>query len=117
MKEHAVSNRISRDIVNLLIARGMTPGEIAGTLDVTKSFISRVKSGARNFTLNHLSLLEEAVGQSLPLLLIEAIPTDTFSQKQKRVINSCRHLLKTMGSGRQGTQSESKKPAARTRAA
>ena len=58
MKEYVVSCRISRDIVNLLISRGMIASKIAHTLGVSKSFISRVKAGTRNFTLNQLDSAE-----------------------------------------------------------
>ncbi len=109
MKEHTVSNRISRDIVNLLITRGMTASEIAGTLDVTKSFISRVKAGTRNFTLNHLATLEDFVGESLPLLLIEAIPQELIAPQHRHVYESCIHLLETTGPGRRGAQRDQPK--------
>ncbi len=88
MKEHTVSARMSRDIVNLLVERGMSQSSIAELLGVTKSFISRVRAGTRNFTLNHLGLLEEALGQSLPLLLIEAISTESFSTSLRHVFES-----------------------------
>jgi len=79
MKEPAVSSRISRDVVNLLVSRGMTLTQIARTLGVTKSYISRVKAGTRNLTLDHLARLEEELGESLPVLLIKAVPRETVS--------------------------------------
>ena len=118
MKEQTVSCRISRDIVNLLVNRGMTPLQLASALGVTRSFISRVKSGTRNFTLNHLSVLEELVGESLPILLIEAIPKEMVAPEHRPIHEACIRLLETTGAGRRGMRREqSKKRRAGTKAA
>jgi len=118
MTKHPVSSRISRDVVNLLCDRGMNLTQIAQMLGVSKSYISRVKAGTRNFTLEHLSRLEAAVGESLPLLLIHAIPRDTMSPQLRRLHDITQRLLKTTGSANRAAPPEhGKKRGARTRAA
>ena len=100
MTKHTVSSRISRDVVNLLCDRGMTLTQIAQSLGVTKSYISRVKAGTRNFTLEHLSKLEDVLGESLPLLLINAIPRNSMSPQLRRLRDVTQRLLKSTGAGK-----------------
>ena len=104
-----ISSRISRDVVNLLVDRGMTLTEIAKMLEVTKSYISRVKSGTRNFTLDHLAKLEQAVGESLPWLLIKAVPRDSVSPKLRPLYDSTLRLMETTGSGTRAAKREPQK--------
>jgi len=102
MTKHTVSERISRDVVNLMVERGMTLTEIAKVLGVTRSYISRVKAGTRKFTPDHLSALEEALGASLPVLLIEAIPRELVKPQLARLHDITLELLKSTGSGIHG---------------
>ena len=74
MQRRSVSNSFSVDVVEYLLQRGMSLADIASTLGVTKSFVSRVKSRQRNLTVDHLLILERILGKPLPLLLIEATP-------------------------------------------
>ena len=118
MPKHTVSSRISGDVVNLFSDRGMTLTQIGEMLDVSKSYISRVKAGTRNFTLEHLSKLENTLGESLPLLLINAIPPESMSPELRRLHDVTRHLLETTGAGSHGGRREqTKKRGARTKAA
>ena len=119
MTKPAVSTRISRDVVNLLVSRGMTLTHIAQTLGVTKSYISRVKAGTRNFTLDHLARLEMELGESLPVLLIKAVPRETVSPSLWLLYESALELLENTGSGNRPARNESrhKRRSARTKAA
>lgn len=73
---------ISSDIVEYLqTERAMTLQEIGDELNLSKSFISKVRRGKRNFTLNDLMELEIAQGEPLPLLLIEAININPLPSK------------------------------------
>jgi transcriptional regulator with XRE-family HTH domain len=74
MADRVVSSALSGDVIDLLVKRGMTLTEIALAIGTTKSFISRVKSKARSLTIDHLVALEEAVGEPLPMLLLQATP-------------------------------------------
>jgi transcriptional regulator with XRE-family HTH domain len=120
MTKPAVSTRISRDVVNLLVSRGMTLTRIAQTLGVTKSYVSRVKAGTRNFTLDHLARLEMELGESLPVLLIKAVPRETVSPALWPLYQSALELLENTGSGRSRparSESHYKRRRARTKAA
>jgi transcriptional regulator with XRE-family HTH domain len=118
MNEPAVSSRISRDEVNLLVSRGMTLTQIARTLGVTKSYISRVKAGTRNFTLDHLAKLEAEPGESLPVLLIKSVPRETVSPSLWPLYESTLKLLEQTNPRPANKQSESsKRRRARKRAA
>jgi len=74
MPDRVVSSKLSGDMIDLLVARGMTLTQIAHATGTTKSFISRVKSRSRSLTIDHMVALEEAVGEPLPLLLLKATP-------------------------------------------
>ena len=74
MPERLVSSRLSCDVIEFLCRRGMTLTEIGIAIGATKSFISRVRSGERGLTIDHLIALEQKVGEPLPLLLLKATP-------------------------------------------
>ena len=99
MAKYSVSARFSRDVVNLLVARGMTLTEIASLLGVTKSYISRVKAGTRKFTLDHIAILEDKLDASLPVLLVEAVPRELVKPELRRLHDMTLELLRTTGSG------------------
>ena len=118
MSKYAVSERISRDVVNLMVDRGMNLTEIARILGVTKSYISRVKTGTRKFTLDHLALLESALGASLPVLLVEAVPRELVKPELRRLHDMTLKLLQSTGSGVHGARTEgTKKRRAKKKAA
>jgi len=77
MPDRAVSSALSGDVIDLLVARGMTLTQIAQATGTTKSFISRVKSRSRSLTIDHMVALEEVVGEPLPLLLLKATPVSS----------------------------------------
>ncbi len=80
MEHRTVSTRLSADIVDYLLANDFSLTELAGLIGVTKSFLSRVRSRQRSFTVDHLVALESVLGKPLPLLLLEATPRSTLSQ-------------------------------------
>lgn len=52
--------------------QGHNQNRIAELLNVTKSFISRVASGQRALTIEHLAMLEHALGKSMAALVLDA---------------------------------------------
>lgn len=113
MPEKQVSSRISRDIVNLFVDRGMTITQLAKHLGVTKSYVSRVKSGARSFTIDHLEKLEHAVGAPLPLLLIQAIPRKAVARYLLPLYDATRRMLTHADSRASMPRKSRKQPAKR----
>ena len=77
MADRVVSSRLSQDVIDLLLDRGMTLTAIAKSIGVTKSFLSRVKSRQRSLTIDHLIELEKELGEPLPLLLMAATPIES----------------------------------------
>ena len=96
MNEPNVSNRFSRDVIDLLIERGMNVTRIASLLAVSKSYISRVKAGKRSLTLDHLAVLERKLGSPVALLLMESIPRDTVAPKARPLYDATLRLLRRM---------------------
>lgn len=99
MAKYSVSTRFSRDVVTLLVNRGMSLTEIAEVLGVTKSYISRVKSGTRKFTLDHLEILEDFLQASLPVLIMEATPRESVRPELRPLHDMTLKLLRSVGSG------------------
>src|SRR5215210_8614634 len=88
MNERVVSSSVSANVVELLLSRGMTMTDIAVAIGATKSFVSRVKSRSRGFTIDHLTALEASLGEPLPLLLLEATPIESVPTKLKPLYRS-----------------------------
>ena len=99
----------STNVVELLLARGMTLAEIAVAIGATKSFVSRVKSRSRGFTIDHLTALEASLGEPLPLLLLEATPIDSVPANLKPLYRSTAKVL----GGRRPTAKPAKRPGKR----
>ena len=93
MPEAPASNRTSREVVDLLVARGIPALRIAGLLRVSRSYISRVKAGTRSLTLDHLATLEEELRIPVPLLLMEAIPRERVSRNLRPLYDATMKLL------------------------
>lgn len=93
MAKRTVSAQMSRDIVQLLLQRGMTLTSLADMLRVSKSYISRVSSGSRNFTLNHLAALERHLGEPLPWLLLDAIDPESIKPELRTLYRSTAKVL------------------------
>src|SRR5438034_9502498 len=98
MLKRTVSPQFSRDVVNLLVERGMTLSGIARLLRVSKSYISRVKSGSRNFTLDHLARIEREIDQSIPVLMVQAIPRNSLEPELRPLYDATIQLLQSTGS-------------------
>jgi transcriptional regulator with XRE-family HTH domain len=97
----------SANVVELLLGRGMSLSEIAVAIGATKSFVSRVKSRSRGLTIDHLIALEAALGEPLPLLLLEATPIDSVPANLKPLYRSTAKVL--------GARRSTGKPAKRAR--
>jgi transcriptional regulator with XRE-family HTH domain len=107
MSERVVSSSVSANVVELLLGRGMTLAAIAVAIGATKSFVSRVKSRSRGFTIDHLTALEASLGEPLPLLLLEATPIESVPANLKPLYRSTAKVL--------GARRAAAKPAKRPR--
>jgi transcriptional regulator with XRE-family HTH domain len=93
MPERIVSSRLSGDLIDMLLKRGMTLTAIAESIGVTKSFLSRVKSRTRSLTVDHLMALESALGEPLPALLVEATPIESVPRDLQPLYRSTLKVL------------------------
>jgi transcriptional regulator with XRE-family HTH domain len=95
LAKRTVSASFSSDIVNYLIDRDYSITEIARLLNVSKSFLSRVKSRERSFTVDHLLILERALKRPLPLLLLETIPREEIPDDLVELYEATRTVFET----------------------
>ena len=89
-----IFNNVSSGVVDLLAKRGMTLTAIAKMLGLSTSYISRVRAGARSFTLDHLTRIEREIGESLPSLLLEATPLSSVPPHLRPLYRATRTILK-----------------------
>ena len=97
MPDRVVSSALSGDVIAMLVRRGMTLTEIALATGTSKSYISRVRSKARSLTIDHLVALEQAVGEPLPLLLLQATPIQSVRPELRSLY---RATLKVVSAGK-----------------
>jgi transcriptional regulator with XRE-family HTH domain len=67
-----VNPKLASNIVKILNKEGRTLKEIGGLMKLSESYISLVKNELRSFTIERLSMLEKALKQPLPILIIKA---------------------------------------------
>jgi transcriptional regulator with XRE-family HTH domain len=63
---------LSTEVVQYLRNNGRTLEQVGKLIGTNKSFVSRVASGQRNLTIDHLLRIERALGEPLLVLLLEA---------------------------------------------
>jgi transcriptional regulator with XRE-family HTH domain len=87
---------ISTRIVKHLHTQGMTLKQIGSLMGVTESFISRVRNGQCSLTLEHLAKLEDALGKSLPEILVHSTPLDSVPRKLRKMYKAFDDFLATL---------------------
>lgn len=80
----------------MLVKRGYTLTAIAIMTGVTKSYISRVNSGTRGLTLDHLVKLEVTIGEPLPWLWLQSISTKSIPKELRPLYRMTKKLIKTI---------------------
>lgn len=93
---HIKSDRIvSRNIVRAIRSNDdkMTYKKIGEMIGCSESYISRVASGERAFTLEHLTLLEKKLNKPVPLLLLEATDIEDIAPDMKPLYNYLTQLM------------------------
>ncbi len=84
----------SARIMAVVRAEGMTLKQIAGLLDVSESFISRVARGQRTLTEKHISLLSRRLNRSVPLLVVESFLDDDMPTETRAMVLEAIELLR-----------------------
>lgn len=68
-------NELSSRLLNYVVEkRGLSMTEVATITGVDKSFVSRVKSAEREFSIDHLEAIADHFGVELGVLLIDSAP-------------------------------------------
>lgn len=99
--DHVGRPSVPADVVDYLrTEKGMTLQQIARMTGTTESFISRVASGGRNFTLEHLYRIETHLKEPLPLLLLRAMPRQALPEQFQPLYDQAAELLKALGESR-----------------
>jgi transcriptional regulator with XRE-family HTH domain len=88
-----IEANLSADVVKYLQSQGMTLQQIADTMGLSESFISRVAHKKRSLTIEHLLRLQEAIDKPLPLLLLEATSQDSVPQPLAPLYDKAREVL------------------------
>jgi transcriptional regulator with XRE-family HTH domain len=88
-----IEANLSADLVKYLQAQGMTLRQIADTMGLSESFISRVARKKRGLTIEHLLRLQEAIDKPLPLLLLEATSQDSVLAPLAPLYEKAREVL------------------------
>lgn len=88
-----VEANLCADLVKHLQSQGMTLRQIADTMGLSESFISRVAHKKRSLTIEHLLRLQEAIDKPLPLLLLEATSQDSVPQPLAPLYEKAREVL------------------------
>lgn len=86
---------MSKAVIEYFCSRvSMTQTEIAGLLEVDKSFISRVRNGERELSSFHLERLAEALGVDVGVMMIDASrPTKPLSPEYQKIMDLCEKLI------------------------
>jgi predicted XRE-type DNA-binding protein len=100
---------ISQMTIQLLEQQGMSQTEIAEFLEVSKSFISRVKGGTRSFTLQHLTDVGEKFDEPLSLLLFRMTPPESIKPEHRRLYNIVKRMIEPKPVRKKKTTTKQKK--------
>ncbi len=87
------TSSLSARILQALLDRGMTQSEIASQLGVSRSHISRVKSGEHEWSDLQLEQIERVTRTPLGLLILGAAPPKGADKEVLRVHQEAKDLL------------------------
>lgn len=89
-----VSSDVSAAVIAYLLReKRMTQEELADVLEVSPAFISRVRTGERSLTIDHLTALEAITGVPMGALLLAAVPLPAPTQKMKKLHDLAREAI------------------------
>ena len=87
---------ISAKIILQLQKNGMTLKQIGSIMGLSESYISYVKQGKRNLTIERLRKLEKDLKKPLPLIFLEATEGNLIPNELKNQYVKIRQVLKTI---------------------
>jgi transcriptional regulator with XRE-family HTH domain len=111
MKQHDPSYTLSVRLIEWLKQQGKSQKDVAVLLGVSESFISRVASGHRSLTVDHLAELEDRLKLPLPVLLLESELVRQKSPEKRAVLTEALSLLRDSHALRTELGTETQQPA------
>jgi|GEM_PF-5136509 len=89
-------NRLSQQLVNYLInKRDLKLTDIARITRVDKSFVSRVKSAEREFSIDHLDMIADYFGVEIGVLFIDMNESPkTTDPKRLKLWEMCNEFIR-----------------------
>lgn len=87
------SDAVSQFALAYLLKKGITASEVAEILGVTKSYVSRVKSGQRSFTIKHLTTLASETDEPLAFLFMKSMPIASVPSSMRPLYRSALKLM------------------------
>ena len=89
-----VSSDVSAAVVTYVLReKRLTQEELAEAIEVSPAFISRVRTGERSLTVDHLKALEGITGVPLGALLLAAVPLPEPTGKMKKLHEMAREAI------------------------
>lgn len=80
-------------IAYVLREKQLTQEQLADALEVSPAFVSRVRTGERSLTIDHLTALEGITGVPLGALLLAAVPLREPKGKMKKLHEMAREAI------------------------
>jgi transcriptional regulator with XRE-family HTH domain len=97
MTSSVSSPQLSAALVAYLRQQGKNLREIGELVGLSESFVSRVANGQRSFTIDHLALFEQSVGEPLPALILQAMWARDPRPEQQSEFDAALQLLRDLG--------------------
>jgi transcriptional regulator with XRE-family HTH domain len=92
-----VSPSVSKKIIlHLVENKGIAGTQIAKWIGSSRSFVSHVKRGEKNLTIDKLLKLEEGLKQPLPLLFMDVVEKESMSKELKDKYKSLQKAWKEL---------------------
>jgi transcriptional regulator with XRE-family HTH domain len=96
---HSRTRRVPSDLSKNLLEywireHGLTQERIADLLELSPSFISRVRGGERSFTTEYMSIMADAIGVPLGAMLLAATPKFDVKPKYQKLKQLCEEALR-----------------------
>lgn len=82
------SSQLSSKIVDYVVTKGLTQGEVARMLEVSESFVSLVRSRERSLTLDHIEKLADAFAMPFGAFLSAATPLKPNATERQKEIHA-----------------------------
>jgi transcriptional regulator with XRE-family HTH domain len=93
-ERRTVSSDVSAALVEYVLReKGLSQEQLADAIEVSPAFISRVRTGQRSFSIDHLAAFEWLMNVPLGALLLAAVPIPKPRPELKRLHELARQAI------------------------